>query len=856
MRKLVALAVLSCSVAATTAPAADFGSWKYGLGITFSGYGKAETLTNFPALVILGSNLNGFAYSQFGSGSNADLRFADATQTNELNYEIDQWNTNGLSYVWVQVPQLTGTNTSIWAFWGQTGTNAPSYTTNGATWSNGFGAVWHFSEDPGGTQPAMRDSAGFVANNGTNYGMNSGNRVTGKVGTCLYFSGGSGGYVCAARQSEVNPTNAFTLSAWIRRDEIGAQHDIIEEYDWVAGYGTFNIRVRSNNLLGGSTIAGTSYTDVNGTTLLNNTGVWYYVAVTFDSSTRDFKAYVNGALDGTTPSATNPPAASVSLKIGAQGDNFSNRFKGLIDEPRVDTVARSSNWIWACYRNMASNRLFASTVSYSLPDIVNRPATNVTGTSASFNGTLNSIGKAAPTVLLYWGTNDGGVVAGNWGNTNTSIGIASVGPLSVSITTLATNTMYVYRYYATNTSGEIWAPSAEPLITGEIALRATDPAGAEVGPDTATFTVFRPAWATNAAQIVNYTNSGTAVNGVNYSNITGTVTIPAGATNAAILISPINDYTYQGGPRTVVLSLLPGGYLIGTQNTATAIIADQPQFRAAQTVPTNGMALWLKADAITILTNGASVTNWPDSGPVGYRATATNGTAPVFRTGVVGFNGNPTVRFDGTNQTMAVASYLGTVDMTLFVVGQFPNSVAFAVGNGDFQIEHGPNANTSYGFYVSGYNQYGALLNRPGRTAPAYCFGSINNDSSKQPWMGSGFAPGLTDVQCDTFFQQWSAWSNAVPLAVNQSWASGSPSGDVTDRLNIMSRDQSSGYGQGDIAELILYNRALAASDRQLVEGLLAWKYGMQGLLPSGHPWKNSDPTKDTFPRGTIIYLR
>ena len=57
-----------------------------------------------------------------------------------LNYEIEQWNPAGNSYVWVQVPRFTN-NCSVLAQWGGfTGSTAPAYTTNGATWSNGFSA--------------------------------------------------------------------------------------------------------------------------------------------------------------------------------------------------------------------------------------------------------------------------------------------------------------------------------------------------------------------------------------------------------------------------------------------------------------------------------------------------------------------------------------------------------------------------------------------------------------------------------------------------------------------------------------------------------------------------------------------
>lgn len=45
----------------------------------------------------------------------------------------------------------------------------------------------------------------------------------------------------------------------------------------------------------------------------------------------------------------------------------------------------------------------------------------------------------------------------------------------------------------------------------------------------------------------------------------------------------------------------------------------------------------------------------------------------------------------------------------------------------------------------------------------------------------------------------------------------------------------------GDIAALVVTG-ALSDTDRQNIEGHFAWKYGLQGLLPANHPWKNAAP--------------
>jgi hypothetical protein len=60
----------------------------------------------------------------------------------------------------------------------------------------------------------------------------------------------------------------------------------------------------------------------------------------------------------------------------------------------------------------------------------------------------------------------------------------------------------------------------------------------------------------------------------------------------------------------------------------------------------------------------------------------------------------------------------------------------------------------------------------------------------------------------------------------------------------------------GHIGEVIFYNRNVTSSERQQVEGYLAWKWGMQSTLPVGHPYKSvapiSSPTLNQFATETI----
>lgn len=50
-------------------------------------------------------------------------------------------------------------------------------------------------------------------------------------------------------------------------------------------------------------------------------------------------------------------------------------------------------------------------------------------------------------------------------------------------------------------------------------------------------------------------------------------------------------------------------------------------------------------------------------------------------------------------------------------------------------------------------------------------------------------------------------------------------------------------YGSFDLIEVILLDKAVTVSNRQKIEGYLAWKYGLTGSLPASHPYKNTAPS-------------
>ncbi|MEM7392502.1 MAG: choice-of-anchor D domain-containing protein, partial [Verrucomicrobiota bacterium] len=186
--------------------------------ITVCGYDRA-TLNDFPVLLQLSTNILGFRYDQFSSPDDgADLRVINPFDGLPLNYEIDSWDTNGTSYVWVQVPAFAQ-DQCIRLTWGSAalvGNPAPLYSTNGATWSNNYQGVWHLSSTGGPALDATPNN-----NDGTvDVGVTR-PAPTGAVNGAYAFNGVlDDAQVNLAGPINFGNTDNWSVSFWARQDNV------------------------------------------------------------------------------------------------------------------------------------------------------------------------------------------------------------------------------------------------------------------------------------------------------------------------------------------------------------------------------------------------------------------------------------------------------------------------------------------------------------------------------------------------------------------------------------------------------------------------------------------------------------
>lgn len=321
------------------------------LTITFPGYDRDETLTNFPALVVFENDVDGFSYDGFASSLGHDLRFSNNTETVELEYEIESWDPNGKSYVWVKVPQFSS-NCTIRAYWGTPGAEQPAYCTSGAVWSSAYRAVWHLA-------PGLKDSTAGQAHALPN---STAVDTEGPVGRARET--GLGKQINLGSPTSVNVTSNFTFSFWARTDAAASRKMYVyrwldkstyKNYAILCGFAANAIELYS----GHSGITGTDPRPFSKISVPDTS--WHHYAYTYDGVT--FSKY----RDGVTIGATNISFAMIGTPntdviLGNSGAQ--DPFYGKLDEFRIADQARSANWIYASHLNQRLAMRRSTTVSF------------------------------------------------------------------------------------------------------------------------------------------------------------------------------------------------------------------------------------------------------------------------------------------------------------------------------------------------------------------------------------------------------------------------------------------------------------------------------------------------------------
>ena len=262
------------------------------------------------------------------------------------------------------------------------------------------------------------------------------------------------------------------------------------------------------------------------------------------------------------------------------------------------------------FRYVASNSVdvvwassSTSFVTPGAPSVTNLAPANISPTGARLQGQVLS-GGPNPNTWIYWGTNDGAAVKGNWSQAPLSLGSVGAGPFYADVANLPANQTYWYRCYVSNSfnsGSEAWAPASTVFTTAMPSLTIADTGVLEgnSGTTPAVFTVTLSAASAVSVSVGWGTSDGTALASDNdYQPASGTLTIQAGVVTGAIPVAVVGDTKYESNEV----------FYVNVSNAVNATIARSP---AAGVISNDDYACYVRGDGQGNDANGGS--GWADA---------------------------------------------------------------------------------------------------------------------------------------------------------------------------------------------------------------------------------------------------
>ena len=117
----------------------------------------------------------------------------------------------------------------------------------------------------------------------------------------------------------------------------------------------------------------------------------------------------------------------------------------------------------------------------------------------------------------------------------------------------------------------VYSSPASALGLPMVTVAATTPNASRIGPTTGLLTLTRTG-DTNSALTVNYSLTGTATNGADYSPLATSAVIPAGAASTTITLVPLPSTKYVGSKSAVFTLAANAAYATGSTSNATMTI--------------------------------------------------------------------------------------------------------------------------------------------------------------------------------------------------------------------------------------------------------------------------------------------
>ncbi|MDD5704764.1 MAG: DUF2341 domain-containing protein [Kiritimatiellae bacterium] len=304
--------------------------------IVISGGLTGSALTNFPVLVVI-TNQNNPIFGKAQSDGD-DIMFTSADGRTQLSHEIEAYTDSGVKRLvaWVKLPLLPGgRDTAVQMLYGNEA--LASQQNPAGVWGSDFLGVWHLNESVIAGETNYDSSAS--AAHATRYGSGAGGTAGRIAGGNAY--NGADDHSQAGGGVFVN-TNGFTVSAWLYMADTNNPFHAIEVGTDLGSYlGVYPERVP---LFSVRNAAGEQVGTYGQPISLAS---WHHVVGVARPT------YSQLFVDGVDVGATWGTPGGLSLLTHCRyiGGAVGSRLNGALDELRLCGVARSADWIKACYRN-------------------------------------------------------------------------------------------------------------------------------------------------------------------------------------------------------------------------------------------------------------------------------------------------------------------------------------------------------------------------------------------------------------------------------------------------------------------------------------------------------------------------
>lgn len=271
------------------------------------------------------------------------------------------------------------------------------------------------------------------------------------------------------------------------------------------------------------------------------------------------------------------------------------------------------------------------------------------------------------------------------------------------------------------------------------------------------------------------------------------------------------------------ISIAIGTYLGKTGRGAAASVG------AIAPASVSGLAVWLKADALS-LNDGDPVSTWADSSGNGRDFTGSGANRPTYKTAIL--NGKPVVRFaSASTQFLNSASVdlTGASGVTVFIVTN-----GITANTNYCLLEHSTNTNNvAHGFYLYRTDTTNNRIEMGTRASAAGSYAIATSDSSATRTIvttSPRLVAGMLDLS--RTIEEASCWINGNYFGGLEASGTGRTDNDTGTVLGnfafyLGARGGTTDPLSGDIAEVLVYSRALSARERARVSWWLNDKYDL-----------------------------